>query len=199
MSPILDDLSRALRAMPGIGQKLADKLAMAMVQAHRPQAEQLQHALAQALATISPCQRCRLVTDNDLCHICLDPQREKETLLVVETPQDVQAFESSAALYCRYFVLGGHLSMVDGIGPAELGIDQLLAIVQDEQPKEVIVATSPSAEGEATAAYIASQLRAYPLTVSKLARGIPNGSDLAGIDSATLANAIQARKDWEGI
>ncbi|WP_158584047.1 recombination mediator RecR [Salinibius halmophilus] len=196
MSPILDDLARALRAMPGIGQKLADKLALSMVQEHREQANLLHHTLGEALARIQPCQRCRMVSDAELCHICSDPQREATTLLVVETPQDVQAFESAGVLYCRYFVMGGHLSMVDGIGPDELGIDQLLALISNEATREVIVATSPSAEGEATAAYIAKRLQDMPVNVSKLARGIPNGSDLAGIDSATLASALKARQNW---
>lgn len=197
MSPILDDLSRALRAMPGIGQKLADKLAMAMVQEHRGQAEQLSQALDAALKQIKPCQRCRMITEGDLCHICQDPQRESAQLVVVEASADVQALESAGSLYCRYFVLGGHLSMVDGIGPNELGVDLLWALIENEGTEEVVVATSPTAEGEATAAYLASQLQKQGVRVSRLARGIPNGSDLSGIDSATLASALQGRQNWD--
>lgn len=197
VSPLLDELARALRAMPGIGQKLAERLALSMVQEQRGQAEQLNQTLARALAEIRPCQRCQMITQGELCAICADPERDQRMLVVVESVNDVQAIESAGVLYCRYFVLGGHLSMVDGIGPDELGVPALLALVEDEQTEEVVLATSPSPEGEATAAYLVDQLGRQGIRASKLARGIPNGASLAGVDSATLANALSARQGWQ--
>lgn len=171
-SPLLDALIRELQILPGVGPKSAQRMAFQLLERERKRGLQLGQTLQKALTEIGHCQHCRTFTENTLCDICVNPKRHENGLLcIVETPADVAAIEQTHLYSGRYFVLMGHLSPLDGIGPKELGLDQLEQRLQHGEWSEVILATNPTIEGDATAFYIASIAKKYNINVTRIAHG----------------------------
>lgn len=197
MSSSLSELITALKCLPGVGQKSAQRMALHLLERDRQGAEQIATTIDIALKKVKHCQSCRNFTDEELCHICGDNSRDRSTLCIVETPADVIAVESSASYRGRYFVLLGRLSPLDGFGPGELGIDALEALLGKGEVKEIILATSATVEGDITAQYIADLAGRAQITCSRLARGIPLGGELEFVDSGTLSRALAGRQHLE--
>lgn len=193
-SPLIDQLVDALRCLPSVGPKSAQRMAFQLLERDREAGLHLADALQQAMNHVRRCQRCRTFTEEALCTICADTRRDDSLLCVVETPADVLAFEQSGSYRGRYFVLMGHLSPIDGIGPTEIGVDRLLEILGEGEVQEVILATNPTVEGEATAYYITEQVKAQGVQVSRIAHGVPLGGELEYVDVGTLAHAISGRR-----
>ena len=183
----------ALRALPGVGPKTAQRMAFHLLQEGRPGAHALAQALGSALASVQRCRRCRMLTDDELCSICAAPQRDRSLLCVVESPADVVAVELSGSYRGYYFVLMGHLSPLDGIGPAELGLEEFEQLLELGEVREVILATNPTVEGEATAHYLGELALRRGLKVSRIAHGVPVGGELEYVDGGTLAHALAGR------
>lgn len=190
----LETLVQALRRLPGVGVRSAQRMAFHLLQHDRPGAEQLAQALQQAVARVRHCRLCHTFTEGEICATCQDPRRDASKLAVVETPADQAALERTAAFNGRYFVLMGRLSPLDGIGPLDIGLQELLARATDGVVSEVILATNFTAEGEATAHVIAQALKNRGLTVTRLARGVPAGSELEYVDLGTIAHALVDRR-----
>ncbi|MDH4392654.1 MAG: recombination mediator RecR [Aquabacterium sp.] len=196
----LDGLIDALRRLPGVGQKSAQRMAYHLLQHDRDGAQRLAQALQTATLAVQHCARCHTFTEETLCGTCSDPQRDRRQLLVVESPADQAAMERSGSYRGLYFVLMGRLSPLDGIGLADIGVHPLLERAADGVVQEVILATGFSAEGEATAHVLAQALRSLPgaggdaLVVTRLARGVPVGSELEYVDLSTLAHALSDRR-----
>ncbi|MBR9912544.1 MAG: recombination protein RecR [Gammaproteobacteria bacterium] len=193
-SPLIDELMSALRCLPGVGPKSAQRMALHLLERDREGAARLAASLAKAVEGVGHCQRCRTLTEQEVCGTCSNPRRDDALLCVVETPADVLAIESSGTFQGKYFVLMGHLSPIDGIGPADIGLDVLLSRLQTGAVEELILATNPTVEGEATAHYIADQAKAQGVKVSRIAHGVPLGGELEYIDSGTLAHALSLRQ-----
>lgn len=194
----LDALISSLRRLPTIGPKTARRLALHLLQRDRSGAETLATALSQALTELTPCQRCRQLAASPLCDICSDETRQQDQVCVVETLDDLYLMEQTGAYTGRYFVLNGHLSPLDGIGPEELGVPLLLQQVsapQEHPVNEIILALNPQVEGEATAQYLIDQLKPHGVKVTRLAQGIPLGQELAKLDPTTLAMAVRGRTE----
>lgn len=192
--PALDELIEALRRLPGVGQKSAQRMAYHLLQHDRPGAQRLAGALGQALTRIGHCSRCHTFSEAPLCITCADGTRDGRQLCVVESPADQAAMERSGSYHGLYFVLMGRLSPLDGVGTTEIGAQALLERAGDGVVQEVILATSFTAEGEATAHALAEGLKARGLRVTRLARGVPAGSELEYVDLSTLAHAFVARR-----
>ena len=190
----LDKLIDALRCLPGVGPKSAQRMAFHLLQHDRDGALQLGHALEAAIETVQHCQRCHTFTEGDLCHTCVDDSREQHLLCVVENPADQMMIEQTLTFKGLYFVLMGRLSPLDGVGPRELHLDQLMTRAQDGIVTEVVLATNFTSEGEATAHYISEMLKARGLQVSRLARGVPAGGELEYVDAGTIARAMLDRR-----
>lgn len=190
----LDTLSRALRCLPGVGPKAAQRMALHLMQHDRDGARALARALVHAADTIRHCERCNTFTEDTLCALCRSPRRDPTLLCVVETPADLLMVEHAQAYQGLYFVLMGRLSPLDGIGPKEIRLDRLLKRATDGSVREVILATNFTNEGEATAHYIGELLSARGLAVSRLARGVPVGGELEYVDAGTLAQALRERR-----
>jgi len=190
----LDTLIEALRRLPGVGAKSASRMAFHLLQHDRNGAQVLSRALQDAVLQVHHCSRCNTFTEAELCEVCRDPQRDASKLAVVETPADQAALERTGAFRGYYFVLMGRLSPLDGVGPRDIGLHQLVARATDGHVSEVIVATNFTAEGEATAHVIAEALRSRGLTVTRLARGVPAGSELEYVDLGTIAHALVDRR-----
>jgi recombination protein RecR len=193
-SSSLDALVEALRRLPGVGVKSASRMAFHMLQHDRDGAQMLSRALQQATLNVRHCERCNTFTEAPVCSVCLDPRRDATKLCVVETPADQAALERTGAFRGYYFVLMGKLSPLDGIGPKEIGLAKLFERALDGQVSEVILATNFTAEGEATAHVIGDALRQRGLTVTRLARGVPAGSELEYVDLGTIAHALVDRR-----
>ena len=193
-SPLLEKLIKGLRFLPGVGQKSAQRMAFNLLERNRSGALELADALRVAMEKIGHCERCRNFSETPLCSLCESPKRDASQLCIVETPADVVALEQSFGYRGLYFVLMGHLSPLDGIGPAELGLDCLQLYLQEGDIKELILATSTTVEGETTAHYIAEMARAVEISVSRIAYGVPLGGELDLIDSGTLSHALNERK-----
>ena len=189
----LQALIEALRRLPGVGAKSASRMAYHLLQHDRAGAEQLSQALHLAARNVHHCRLCHTFTEDDVCATCLDPARDRSKLCVVGTPADQSAIERTLAYRGLYFVLMGKLSPLDGIGPQEIGIDQLLERATEPEVREVILATNFTAEGEATAHVLGELLRARGLRVTRLARGVPVGSELEYVDLGTIAHALHDR------
>jgi recombination protein RecR len=189
----LAQLIDALRCLPGVGPKSAQRMALHLLERERDAATNLSRAIAVALDGIGHCQRCRMLAERGMCEVCGASGRDASLLCVVESPADVLAIEQSASFRGFYFVLMGHLSPLDGIGPAELGIDLLEARFGDPELKEVILATNPTVEGEATAHFVGELATERKLRVSRIAHGVPIGGELEYVDGGTLAHAIAGR------
>ncbi len=193
-SPLIDELMSSLRVLPGVGPKSAQRMALHLLERERQGADRLAAALSRAVEGVGNCSRCRTLTEEEECGICKNPRRDESLLCVVETPADVLAIESSGTYQGKYFVLMGHLSPIDGIGPSDIGLDILLLRLQQGDVKELILATNPTVEGEATAHYIADQAKAQQVAVSRIAHGVPLGGELEYIDGGTLAHALSSRR-----
>ena len=191
----LAKLIDALRALPGVGPKTAQRMAFHLLQGGRGGARALADALTAGLASIKRCQRCRMLTDTDLCSICAAPARDPALLCVVESPADVVAVEQSGSFRGRYFVLHGHLSPLDGIGPDQIGAREFEALLDSGEVHEVILATNPNVEGEATAIYLAKLLKPLGVRVTRIAMGVPVGSDLEYADEFTMHKAMEGRRE----
>jgi recombination protein RecR len=190
----LNALIEALRRLPGVGVKSASRMAFHLLQHDRAGAQVLAQALQQAATQIKHCSLCHTFTENEVCATCLDPRRDRSKLCVVETPADQAAVERTAAFHGLYFVLMGRLSPLDGIGPKDIGLAKLFARATDGEVQEVILATNFTAEGEATAHVIGEALKVRGLTVTRLARGVPAGSELEYVDLGTIAHALVDRR-----
>lgn len=190
----LNALIEGLRRLPGVGVKSASRMAFHLLQHDRPGALALAQALQQAATQIRHCERCHTFTENEVCATCLDPRRDASKLCVVETPADQAAVERTAAYRGLYFVLMGKLSPLDGIGPGDIGLAKLFERATQGEVQEVILATNFTAEGEATAHVIGEALKARGLKVTRLARGVPAGSELEYVDLGTIAHALVDRR-----
>ena len=195
-SPVIDELIEALRCLPGVGPKSAQRMALHLLERNPRGGQRLSSAINDALQKVKNCKRCRTLTEFEVCGICNDPRRNDEQLCVVETPADLLAMEQSGSYRGRYFVLMGHLSPIDGIGPEELGMEQLETLLAGQGITEVILATNLTVEGEATAFYISERAKEQGVQVSRLAQGVPMGSELEGIDANTLLHAFSSRKPF---
>jgi recombination protein RecR len=192
----LDELIEALRCLPGVGPKSAQRMAYHLLQRDPRGAERLSAALDHALKTLRRCGRCNTFTEDEICDRCRSPRRDSALLCVVEMPVDLNTMEQTHAFNGLYYVLMGRLSPLDGIGPKELGFDRLLARATDGVVKEVVLATNFTNEGEATAHYISEMLHARGIKVSRIARGLPVGGELEYSDAATIAQALMERRDY---
>ena len=194
-SPLIDELMSSLRCLPGVGPKSAQRMALHLLERDRVGAERLARSLHKAIEGVGRCRRCRTLTEQELCGICRNERRDPSLLCVVETPADVLAIEQAGTYQGKYFVLLGHLSPIDGVGPEDIGVDQLLALLQQEPISEVILVTNPTVEGEATAFYISERAKHLNVTVSRIAHGVPLGGELEFIDGGTLAHAFSSRRN----
>lgn len=192
-SPLIRQLIDALRILPGVGQKTAQRMALHLLERDRSGGLRLAQALSQAMEGVGYCRQCRTLSEEELCPQCADPRREDGLLCVVEGPLDVFAIEQTG-FRGRYFVLKGHLSPLDGLGPEVIGIPELLTRIEHGAFEEVIIATNPTVEGEATAHYIAQILGPKCLTVTRIAHGVPLGGELELVDGGTLTHALAGRK-----
>ncbi|MBV7549142.1 MULTISPECIES: recombination mediator RecR [unclassified Pseudomonas] len=193
-SPLIRQLIDALRILPGVGQKTAQRMALQLLERDRSGGSRLALALSQAMEGVGHCRLCRTLTEDDLCPQCADTRRDDTLLCVVEGPMDVYAVEQTG-FRGRYFVLKGHLSPLDGLGPEAIGIPQLMARIEEAGTfTEVILATNPTVEGEATAHYIAQLLSNKGLIASRIAHGVPLGGELELVDGGTLAHSFAGRK-----
>lgn len=193
-SPALQNLIDALRCLPGVGPKSAQRMTLHLLERDREGAAALSSALLEAVEKVGHCSLCRNFTELTVCEICADTRRDATTVCVVETPADVLAIEQSGSYRGIYFVLMGHLSPIDGIGPAEIGLDVFHRRVVDEKIQEVILATNPTVEGEATAYYLTDMLQPDGIRVSRIAHGVPLGGELEYVDGSTLAHALAGRR-----
>ena len=191
---LIDQLINALRCLPGIGPRSAQRMAFHLLQQGRNDGLFLAKTLEQALNQVGNCKRCRTFSENDLCNICSNQRRDSSLLCIVETPADIVAIEQTNSYHGLYFVLMGHLSPIDGIGPNEIGINELANLLTEETSiKETIIATNSTVEGEATAHYLANLIRSKKIKCSRIAHGIPLGGELEYTDSNTLAKALMGR------
>ncbi|PIE83665.1 MAG: recombination protein RecR [Candidatus Contendobacter odensis] len=196
VSPLLDRLMATLRCLPGVGPKSAQRMALHLLERDREGARQLVESLQAALDRIAHCQQCRNLSETPVCALCANTWRDRSLLCVVETPADVFAVEQAASFQGLYFVLMGHLSPLDGVGPTELGLNHLEARLDGGEVCEIILATNPTVEGEATAHYIAELARERGIRASRIAHGVPLGGELESVDGGTLAHAFAGRQNW---
>ena len=190
---LLNDLINSLTILPGIGKKSAQRMALYLLDKNKDGAGILVKNLERAIDEIGRCSRCRMLTSNDLCKICSDHTRDMNSICIVENPSDVLAIESTGGFRGKYFVLLGRLSPIEGIGPDDLGINDFLKLIKIENIKEVILATSSTVEGDATAIYIKDHIK--DIKVSRISYGIPIGGELEYVDGNTIARAIQGRTE----
>lgn len=203
-SPLLEQLIESLRCLPGVGPKTAQRMALLLLTRGRENGKKLANNLLEAMDRINHCERCRIFSEAPLCDICLSAHRDASLLCVVENPIDVTVIEQSGSFRGKYFVLLGRLSPLDGIGPDDIGIDKLKALLEGNKPttphespsthvREIILAMNPTVEGDATAHYISTLAKQHHIKVTRIAHGVPIGSELEYIDSSTLAHAFAGR------
>jgi recombination protein RecR len=192
---MVDRLVEALRCLPGVGPKSAQRMALHLLERDREGARRLAQALEEAIERVGHCRRCRNLSEQELCGICASPNRETSELCVVESPADVLAIEQSGVHRGLYFVLMGRLSPLDGIGPEELGLELLERRFGEGEVKEVILATNPTVEGETTAHYIAELARRHGVRPTRIAHGVPLGGELEYVDGTTLSRALSERRE----
>jgi recombination protein RecR len=192
-SPALVALIDALRTLPGVGPKSAQRMAFHLLQDGRAAARAIADALTRALERVGRCRQCRMLTEGELCSICANPARDASLVCVVESPADVVAIEQSGGYRGRFFVLMGHLSPLDGVGPDQLGAHEFEALLAAGGVREVILATNSTVEGEATAHLFSELVRQRGIAASRIAHGVPVGGELEYIDSGTLAHALAGR------
>lgn len=194
-SPLINRLIEDLRCLPGVGPKSAQRMAFHLLEHNREAAKQLAHTLLEAVEKIGHCQSCRTLTEATLCNVCSSTKRDQGKLCIVETPADVNAIEQATDYNGLYFVLMGHLSPLDGIGPKEIGLDILEQRVKEGAIEEMILATNPTVEGEATAHYISEIVKAHGIKPTRIAHGVPVGGELEYVDGGTLSHAFSGRRE----
>ncbi len=194
-TPLISQLIESLRCLPGVGPKSAQRMAYHLLERDRPAALRLAATLQEAVEHVGHCSRCRTLSEHALCPICASPRRDSGLLCIVESPADVAALDQATGFQGKYFVLMGHLSPLDGIGPEEIGLDRLATLLDEEPVQEVILATNPTVEGEATAHYISEMVRQRGIRVTRLAHGIPLGGELEYVDGGTLSHAFNGRRE----
>ncbi|WP_440873911.1 recombination mediator RecR [Thalassotalea sp. PLHSN55] len=196
-SPLVQELIDSFKCLPGVGAKSAQRMAFHLLERNRRGGAKLAHSLEKAMLDVGHCQSCRNFTEQTLCEICQSEKRKmKGQLCIVETPADVIAIEQTGEFHGLYFVLMGHLSPIDGIGPDDLGLDVLANQLANDDISEVILATNPTVEGEATAHYIAELAMKYQVEISRIAHGVPVGGELEYVDGNTLSHALSGRKNY---
>lgn len=193
-SPIVDELIQSLRCLPGVGPKTAQRMALYLLERNRAGAARLSESIGIALERVGHCEQCRTLTEDVLCHLCSNPTRDSRLLCIVGSPADLMAIEQTGSYRGLYFVLAGHLSPIDGVGPREIGIDALLLLLDRHPVQEIILANNPTVEGEATAYYIAGLLKDRPVLISRIAHGVPVGGELEYVDGGTLSHAFNGRQ-----
>lgn len=191
---LIDQLIDALRCLPGVGAKSAQRMALQLLEHDKEGAAHLADTISEAILNVGRCERCRTLTEDTECRICSNLSRSSSQICVVENPADLYAIEQAGSFRGKYFVLLGHLSPIDGIGPDQLGIDKLIDRLQTEAISELILATNLTVEGEATAHFIADKAKALGVSVSRIAYGVPMGGELEYVDGGTLNMALQSRK-----
>lgn len=191
---LIPRLLEALRCLPGVGPKSAQRMGLHLLERDRSGAEHLARTLLEAMQKVRHCRQCRTFTEHELCEICASPRRDQGLLCVVESPADVLALEQATGYQGRYFVLLGRLSPVEGIGPKELELEALAAQLAAGGVREVILATNPTVEGEATAYYISEMCRERGISATRIAHGVPLGGELEYLDRGTLAHAFAGRR-----
>ena len=194
LSPLLEQLIDALRCLPGVGPKTAHRMAFQLLERGRDNGKRLATILQDAMQNIKHCKKCRTYSETEYCKLCLSANRDDSLLCVIENPIDMIAVEHMGTYRGRYFVLMGHLSPLDGIGPEDLGLQQLNELLNAGTVKEVILATNSTVEGEATAHYLSDLIKHYRIKVTRIAHGVPLGGELEYIDSGTLARAFLGRE-----
>ncbi|MEI8608491.1 recombination mediator RecR [Enterovibrio norvegicus] len=193
-SQLLEQLMESLRCLPGVGPKSAQRMAFHLLQRNRQGGIKLSEALESAMTDIGHCEKCRTFTEEDVCAICANPRRQENgQICVVESPADIAAIEATGQYSGRYFVLMGHLSPLDGIGPSDIGLDLLEKRLETETISELILATNPTVEGEATAHYISELCIEHEVIASRIAHGVPMGGELELVDGTTLSHSIVGR------
>ncbi len=193
-TPALTQLIEALKVLPGVGQKTAQRMAFALLERHREGGLALAEALQQAMTRIQHCQQCRNFTEEALCPICASPKRDGSRICIVESPSDIEVIEQAGVFDGHYFVLMGHLSPIDGIGPEELGLDRLAERLRKGEVQELILALSATVEGEATGWYLQQLAAEHGVPLTRLAQGVPFGAELEYLDANTLAQAFRQRR-----
>ena len=194
-TPLITRLVEALRCLPGVGPKSAQRMAYHLLERNRGGALNLAAALTEAMEKVGHCSKCRTLSESELCPICCSDKRDATTLCIVESPTDVEALEHSTGYQGRYFVLMGHLSPLDGIGPEDIGLDLLARRLDEGNVAEVILATNPTVEGEATAHYISEMVHSRGMKVTRIAHGVPLGGELEFVDGGTLSHAFHGRRE----
>jgi len=194
-SPAIERLIEAFRCLPGVGPKSAQRMVFHLLERDREGGRLLAQALEAAMERVGHCAQCRTLTEQTVCETCASSSRDRSQLCIVETPADVWVVEQSTGFRGLYFVLMGHLSPLDGIGPADLGLDLLEQRLADEEVREVILATNPTVEGEATAQYIAELARRHQRRATRIAHGVPIGGELEYVDGGTLSHAFSGRRE----
>jgi recombination protein RecR len=192
---LIGRLINALRCLPGVGPKSAQRMAYHLLERDRDGARRLAAALLESAEKVGHCSRCRTLSEHELCVLCSDTRRDRSQVCVVESPADVAAIEQSSTYRGQYFVLMGHLSPLDGIGPEEIALDRLAHRLAEGEIREVILATNPTVEGEATAHYIAEMAHENGIKASRIAYGVPVGGELEYVDAGTLSHAFTGRRD----
>ena len=192
--PLLERLIEALRCLPGVGPKSAQRMALHLLERDREGGRHLSAVLDTAMERIGRCGQCRNLTEDEVCAICANPQRDASLMCIVESPSDVIALAQATGYQGRYFVLMGRLSPLDGVGPADLGLDGLAERLATEPPAEMIIATNPTVEGEATAYYLQRMAQKQGIAVSRIAHGVPLGGELEFTDQSTIAHAFTSRQ-----
>lgn len=195
-SSLLKALIEALRCLPGVGARTAQRMAFHLLENDRRSGERLAEVMGRAMREIKHCSRCRTLTEHDTCRICANPARQPQLLCVVEHPSDVVAIEQATGYRGYYFVLGGRLSPLDDIGPEDIGLDMLETRLDEGEVKELILATNPTVEGEVTAHYISELAAKRGIPASRIAHGVPMGSELEYVDSGTLSHAFEGRRKY---
>jgi recombination protein RecR len=193
-SPLIQQLITALRCLPSVGPKSAQRMAFHLLERDSEGALALSEILQKAVAEVGHCRQCRTLSEHELCEICKSESRDRSILCVLESPVDVLAIEQTGGYNGLYFVLSGHLSPIDGIGPEDLGIDKLLDYIHATEINEIILATNPTVEVEATAHFIAAQVKELGIKVTRIAHGVPVGGELEFVDGGTLAHAMAGRR-----
>lgn len=198
-SPLIEELIQALRCLPSVGPKSAQRMALQLLERDRAGGKRLAEVLQRSMEEVGHCTSCRTLTEEKLCKICTSGRRNDKVLCVVETPADMLALEQSGVYDGRYFVLLGHLSPLAGIGPDDLGFDELVEKLRSQPVEEVILATNPTLEGETTAQYLLELLSSLPIKVTHLAQGIPLGGELEYLDGGTLSRAFSGRQGFASV
>ena len=193
---MIEKLNKAFSKLPGVGAKTAQRFIYHLLERDRPGGLDLAKALNEAMENVKNCERCRTLTEKTVCEICSSTTRDESQLCIIETPSDIHVIEQSGVYSGKYFVLSGYLSPIDGIGAAELGLDELEGLLTKEKVNEIILATNATIEGEVTAHYIHNLAKKYQIKTTRIAHGIPLGGELEYTDINTIAHALSGRKDY---